>query len=289
MESLEMSVFMNVLPTWEAAFVLIGGTVLLTVGIALMVRRTRAYAHFSESGDFISVMYPMIGAIYGVVLAFSIVLSWQRFAQAETHSSAEVVTLSSIWRNSQAFPCDARDQVERQLMEYARSVLDCEWHSLAGNGAGNIQTAEVYEGLWDLFLEHRPVGDIEKAFYEKGLERLNSLGMQRRYRIMSASAEISRVVWVFLFMGGLVTIGIPMILWNTSPVVHGSLTAVLAFIVAFSIWIVAALQYPYSGDVSVSSSPWTSLVNSFERRRAGTVEHCGIEPYEAGPADCDAR
>jgi hypothetical protein len=39
------------------------------------------------------------------------------------------------------------------------------------------------------------------------------------------------------------------------------------YVKAVSLWIIAALQYPYSGDVSVSAEPFERVLMSFKKRQ----------------------
>ena len=184
-------------------------------------------------------MYPMIGAIYGVVLAFTIVLSWERFAEADMHTSLEVTNLSSLWRNSQAFDCSAQNEIEQRLLAYARSVVEFEWKSLATLGRDDSHTTQAYEQIWRFYRSYEPARDAEIRFYEAALSQLNELGIQRRQRIMSATAEVSVIVWIFLCVGGIVTVLMPMIYWTKLGGVQAVANGMMAFIVAFSLWIVA--------------------------------------------------
>ena len=69
---MEIPRLMTVLPTWQFAAMFIGGCVALVVVSTILVRRAPWFGRTAESADFIGLIYPMIGAIYGVVLAFTI-------------------------------------------------------------------------------------------------------------------------------------------------------------------------------------------------------------------------
>lgn len=264
---MEIPSFMALLPTWQVAALFVGVSVVSVMLSTFVIRRTRWFGHATDSSDFIGLMYPMIGAIYGVVLAFTIVLSWQRFAEAETHTSSEVTYLSSLWRNSQVFDCSSQKDIEKMLLTYARSVVDCEWKSLAGVGKPHPDTTKAYEDIWRFYRTYVPGAYTQIQFYEAALEQLNELGIKRRHRIMSATSEISVIVWIFLCVGGFVTVTIPMFVWTKFGIVQIATNGVMAFIVSFSLWIVASLQYPYSGDVNVSGAPFQAVIDSFLRRQ----------------------
>lgn len=280
--------FMEILPTWEVGATFVGVSMLLVMGLTVAVRRKPWFKGVTENAEFIGLMYPMIGTIFGVVLAFTIVLSWQSFAEAETRIGSEVTLLSSISRNSQAFPCETQKDIETQLLSYAKVVVACEWKSLASDGNPSTVANRAYASIWKTYREYVPESYTETQFYEAGLRQLNQLGLERRYRIMSAKAVISRVVWIFLCVGGIATIVIPMIFWTKHTRVQVGLNMIMTFIISFSLWIVAALQYPYSGDVSVSESPFTTLIEDLDRRRLSD-DQCVVEARPVESFLCDEQ
>jgi hypothetical protein len=259
--------FMALIPTWQVGTVFIMFCVLSAVATTRFIQQTSWFKRVTENTEFIGLIYPMIGAIYGVVLAFTIVLSWQRFADAEAHTASEATHLSSMYRNSQALRCDHQSLIEEHLTNYVQAVISCEWESLSSAGEGSSSAVLAYENIWSAYSQIEPVSYNAQRFYEAGVTQLNELGIQRRYRISSATAVISTVVWVFLCVGGILTIAIPMLVFTQSKKTQIALNGVMTFIIAFSLWIIAALQYPYSGDVSVSSEPFERVLMSFDERQ----------------------
>lgn len=259
--------FMALVPTWQVGTAFILLCVLSTVAATLFVQQTSRFKRVTGNSELIGLIYPMIGAIYGVVLAFTIVLSWQRFADAEAHTASEATHLSSMYRNSQALSCNHQSLVEKQLTHYVQAVIACEWKSLSNDGEGSSSAVRAYEKIWSTYSQIEPEGYNAQRFYEAGITQLNELGIQRRYRISSATAVISTVVWVFLCIGGILTISIPMLVVSKHKKTQVALNGVMTFIIAFSLWIIAALQYPYSGDVSVSAEPFERVLMSFKERQ----------------------
>ena len=259
--------FMALIPTWQVGTAFIVLCVLSAVAATLFVQRTSWFKRVTGNTELIGLIYPMIGAIYGVVLAFTIVLSWQRFADAEAHTASEATHLSSMYRNSQALRCNHQLLIEEKLTHYVQAVIACEWNSLSIAGEGSSSAVNAYESIWSTYSQIVPVDYNAQKFYEAGITQLNELGIQRRDRISSATAVISTVVWVFLCIGGILTITSPMLVFTQHKKTQVALKGVMTFIIAFSLWIIAALQYPYSGDVSVSDEAFKRVLTSFKERQ----------------------
>jgi hypothetical protein len=280
--------WMTIISTWwvGASFVTI--SMLVAMVATTYVQRTKWFEGDDENVDIVNITYPMIGAIYGVVLAFTIVLSWQNFGEAEQYTSSEATHLSQLWRNSQAFPCEEQKKIEQALLRYTRAVVDPCCDSLSSKGELSPVVNGAYQHIWRCYRAYTPGTDKEQIFYEVGLEQLNNVGIQRRYRTSSATAEISSVVWVFLCVGGMFTIVIPMLVRTRHPKMQIGLIGVMTFIITFSLWIIAALQYPYSGDVRVESDPFESLIISFEGRREKD-RRCPVDRFPVELLKCGEK
>src|SRR5512139_1074261 len=105
-----------------------------------LVRRIWPHPTFKENNELVGFTYSVYGMIYGVFLAFIIVVSWQRFADTEQLVMHEATLLSELWRDSLAFPPAFRDNIHQDLIEYAQSVLDDEWPAMAARGQAHPHT-----------------------------------------------------------------------------------------------------------------------------------------------------
>src|SRR4029079_4082902 len=85
---------------------------------------------------------------YGVYLAFTIVVVWQQFDQAEQEATSEAVHLSEGWRDIQVLPDQPRRAVETRLRDYAEAVVQREWPSMAAGHGADAETARRYEEIW---------------------------------------------------------------------------------------------------------------------------------------------
>ena len=113
-----------------------------------LVRRRWPHPALQEDNDLVGFTYGVYGLIYGVLLAFTIIVAWQRFGDAERIVMQETTLLSEIWRDSVAFPPAVRDNVQKDLIAYTQSVADEEWPRMAARGQPHPHTQEIYERLW---------------------------------------------------------------------------------------------------------------------------------------------
>ena len=76
---------------------LVGVIVAVAVAGVYVVRRRLGYQTLEPNNEFAGFMYSMIGLVYGVFLAFTIIAVWEQFSAAE-----EVVTSEATYADEES-------------------------------------------------------------------------------------------------------------------------------------------------------------------------------------------
>ena len=242
------------------------GVMLVSLLAVYLVRRFLKPEELRENNEFTGFTWAFVGLVYGVYLAFTVVVVWEHYQDADNTATNEATHLSELWRDAEVLP--GGRQVQDGLYAYAKSVVEDDWPAMAHGGSPN--TSAAYEGLWRAYYQLRPSASdpVQVGFYQQSLRQLNELGIQRRQRILSGSANLPAVMWFLLVTGGMVMVGFALVIGTPHAWLQYTVTALLAGFLAFSIAIVGALEQPYSGDVSIHPEAFASVMKSFEARRA---------------------
>ena len=103
-------------------------------------------------------------------------------------------------------------------------------------------------------------------FYDKAVSELNEVGRYRRQRILYSTAEVPKILWIFLIAGGLVTISFTFFIGTRHALLQALISALITALIAFSIFLVFNLQHPFAGDVSVGKDHFKNLAKSLNKR-----------------------
>jgi hypothetical protein len=233
-----------------------------------VVRRFAPPAELRENNEFTGFTWAFVGLVYGVYLAFTVVVVWEHFASADETATNEATHLSELWRDAEMLP-GGRD-IQAALDAYAKSVVTDDWPAMAAGTTGSPKTSEIYERLWRTYYNVHPLATdaTQVAFYQQSLRELNTMGIDRRQRLLSGSANLPAVMWFLLISGGAVMVAFALLIGTPHAWLQYIITALLAGFLAYAIAIVGALEQPYSGDVCVKPDAFVSVIKSFEARRA---------------------
>jgi hypothetical protein len=96
--------------------------------------------------------------------------------------------------------------------------------------------------------------------YNEMLEQLRGLGDARRERLLAASEGLATILWVVLIGGGVITVCFTYVFGVENTVVHTLMVAALAMILSASLFTVAALDYPFQGDVRIHPAAFEQVL-----------------------------
>lgn len=229
------------------------------------VRRTWPHPAFKDNHELVGFTYAVYGLIYGVLLAFTIVVAWQRFAETEQLVMHEATLLSELWRDSVVARPFVRDDVQKNLVAYAQSVIDDEWPAMA-HGRAHPQTERLYARLWALTYHFEPSTKLQEAYMGEFLARMNELSAARRLRILHSRMEIHGVLWLVLVIGAVPTVAYPLLFSSKHAWVQTAITGSIMVIVTLGLLVTLALQTPFGGEVSISPDAFRELLESFRSR-----------------------
>ena len=101
--------------------------------------------------------------------------------------------------------------------------------------------------------------------YNEMLEQLHDLGNARRERLLAARQGLPPILWVVLILGGVITVGFTYLFGLNNTLVHLLMVAALALIISLSLFTVAALDYPFKGDIRIHPAPYEQDLERFHK------------------------
>lgn len=265
-----MTAWMHRIVAWPlsmSAAIAFALSVALSTLVVLAIRRRQAHAHFEGNNELVGFTYSVYGVIYGVLLAFTIIVAWERFADTETIVMHEATLLSEIWRDSIAFDEGSRIEIQHDLMAYTQSVIDDEWPTMAAHGQPNATTEEHYGRLWAQTYRIEPETKNQEAYLAELLARMNELSGTRRLRLLHSRLEVNGVLWMVLLIGAIPAVAYTLLFSNKHAWVQAAMTASVMLIVSLSLLVTLSLQHPFSGATGLAPEPFTDLLESFRQRR----------------------
>jgi hypothetical protein len=247
--------------------VFVVGSVVLALLGAIHVRRRVPLEVQMEQNEVAGFFIAVLGVVYGVLLASAVIAVWEDFENARDVAEREANAVGDIYRLADGMPDALRQPVQEQLSAYARSVVDEEWPRLR-EGQQSQNSVNAMDSLWGLLRQFDPSGSRQEALYAKLLDQLQQVNDERRMRLLNSREGIPSLMWAVLIGGGIVTVLFTYFFGLKNVRAQLAMTALYVASIGFVLFLIAAIQYPYSGAVSIRPEAMEMVLQRMEQLEA---------------------
>ena len=253
-----MRVLSGLLIVAVATVVAVGGLVL----VQSLVSTERRKQHNDVAGF----IYAVLGVSYAVLLGLMLIAVWEQWNAAQDVASDEANELAGIFWFAHALPQPEGRHIQELARSYAEVVVEEEW-PLMEQGRSSPKAWATLDELRGTILGLDPPTGAQQVRYNQVLEQLHALGDARRERLLAANEGLATILWVVLIGGALITIAFTYLFGLEDTVVHTLMVAALAMILSLSLFTVAALDYPFKGDVRIHPAAFEQVLERFQESK----------------------
>jgi hypothetical protein len=255
----------------QIAFVVIvfgGGSV---AGLYI-VRQLVPLDRLQKNHEVAGVTFGVLGAFYGLVLAFVIVATWERFSLANTNAHQEATALESLYKFGAGFSEPMRTQLDSAVLEYTHRVIEKEWPQMA-NESGHRDTGSALK-LWSVVLSYHTADSREQMLVDKAIDQLNVLDLARSIRFLFYTDDLPSVVWIVIYLGCAITIGFSYFFGSNVFRAQEIMCGFFSVLLGMTILAIVELAHPYQGMVTISDAPFRYALmrmNEVEKYKMASV------------------
>ena len=234
---------------------ILGLSILISLAGLYIVRRAVGVEKLKSHHEVAGFIIGIVGTIYAVLLAFLVVVQWNKYTDASNLVTTEANLLGDISRMAESLPPDQRQQVLTELRDYAQLVSDDEWPALAKGNASD-KTTDTLNKLWKSYvIDQKPQTPIDTALYTESLRRLNDLSDTRRLRINASQDTVPAMMWILLIGGGITTVAFTYFFGVSNLRAQSLMVTALTGEIAFILLLLVVLDNPFRGDIAVGPGP----------------------------------
>jgi hypothetical protein len=252
------------IPAWLFCLLI----VILYVGISiaglLVIRKLYPHYKCKLHNDIAGFIFATLGVIYAVLLAFIVVITWQDFDKAQDVTVNEANCIAALYRDATPFPAEFRVELKSKLTNYVRDIINEEWQMM-GTGQRSASVQNIQEELWKLYGGFQPKNETQKIFLAESVKKLNQAAEMRRQRIVYASTGINPLLYFVLFAGSFITIAFTMLFGTENIIPHLIMVSLLAAMISITLFTVIAMDYPFTGDISIKPDVFINILSSLMR------------------------
>lgn len=200
-------------------------------------------------------LFALIGAAFGIILAFVIFVQWTDNDKMKSIIESETGSMAAILRYSEGF--DANGEVRNAVLAYRDTVVNVAIPALEDGrvddawsvgGAGLTVLIRAFDAI--------EPNDSSQTFYEMSAQHLDTLTQTHRERIEVSQSDLSAPMWWFILLfSALMLVLVAMIQPADSVDAFLLLCSVVAFF-GLTLTLVVSLNYPLNGTFTASTEPY---------------------------------
>lgn len=238
------------MPAWLLCILMMVIYMALAVFGLVIARKYYPHHKCKLHNDIAGYIFSTLSAIYAVLLAFTVVITWQDFDKAHDITVYEANSIASLYKHADQFPNDLQANIKNELVVYVKTIINEEWPMMAvGKGSDNVQ--KIQENLWKYYHGFQPKDETQKIFLAESVQKLNRASEMRIQRIDDAGQGLHAIFYFVLIIGSFITIGFTMLLSTENIIPQLIMTSMLATMIAISLFTIMALDYPFTGDINI--------------------------------------
>lgn len=248
------------IPSSLLCFIIVFIYVSISISGLLIIRKYYPHYKCKPHNDIAGFIFATLGVIYAVLIAFTVVITWQDFDKAQDVTVNEANCIAALYLDSTPFPAEIRAELKNGLTNYAKNIINDEWQMMAkGYKSASVQRAQAE--LWKLYGNLQPKNEVQKIFLAESVKKINQAVELRRQRIVYAGTGVNPILYFVLVTGSFITIAFAMLFGTENIIPHLIMVSLLAAMIAITLFTIIAMDYPFTGDISIKPDAFINTLS----------------------------
>jgi ABC-type multidrug transport system fused ATPase/permease subunit len=242
-------------PLWVVGLIMVIIAEIYTVGLMLLSRYVYGVSRLSLNNEIAGFKFAVVGVFYAVTLAFVVVAVWEDYSDTDNAVRNEAKATVDLYRVAFALPEESRADIQKNIIAYVQDVRQDSWEAMAVGKPSAVVSKDL-DRLSTVIFAVKPHDDRQLALYQHALRLLTVITDNRNELLDSARGSVPGILWFVLIVGGAITLGYPAFFAASNLAAQILMTASLAALVALSLLLALAFDFPFTGDPHISAAPF---------------------------------
>ncbi len=257
-----MILFLTNLPLWQAGLILVGVPTLLAMIGPILIRHRVSLDQLATNNEVAGFKFATVGVLYAVLLAFAVIVVWEKFNDADRTVAEEAAAAATIYRLAGGIGAEAGAALRQELTNYLQEVIAEDWPAMA-NGRGSTKVRFALDNAYGALLTATPTDRRGSVLLAEVLHELDQVTEARRDRLVLASGVVPGIVWLVLFGGAILTVGFTFFFGTENLRAQTIMTGALSVLMFSGLLIIVAIDHPFAGSVKVGPEPLVLVLEDF--------------------------
>jgi hypothetical protein len=248
-------------PLAIAGPVIIGALCAFTIVGLLFIRRSvlpRLRMRIEDS-EFSGSMLQAVMVFYGLAVALIAVSVFETYSEVSDIVSWEASELGALYRDASSYPEPTRQELQMELRDYARYVIDTAWQAQR-NGEVALHGVAMLNRFQATMTQFEPATEGQRVLHAEALRAYNQLVEARSLRIDAATnSGLPGVLWIVVIVGAVIGLTATFFFKVEDVRLHAVMVTLLAAFIGLIIFMIMAFDRPFRGDLGLEPDPYQQV------------------------------
>lgn len=249
-------------PLWLAALILLIPTTIFAMVGPLIIRRYVPLERLRTNNEVAGFKFATVGVIYAVLLAFAILIVWERFNQADNDVANEASAASTVIRLSAGLDADHGAAVRKATIAYLREAVAKDWPAM-DRGTSSRDVTLALGVVYQAVLQFHTVDAFEGIVVAEILRKVDRISETRRQRLVVATGIVPGIIWAVLFTGAFLTIGFTFFFGTANVRAQVIMSGALSALIFLGLLTIITIDHPFAGSVKVEPDALLTVIRDF--------------------------
>ncbi len=263
-----MLFFLATQSLWISATILVMVTTFVAILGPLVVRRFVLLDKLSSNNEVAGFKFATVGVLYAVLLAFAIIVVWEKFSNAEDIVAQEAGAAETIFRLSHGIDNETGAELRDALGKYLAIAVAIDWPAMDRGtmGAQTRPARQALDNVYSSLLKIVGMQNVSTVLVSDIMRQLDIIAQARRARLIASEGTVPGVIWALLFGGAVLTIGFTFFFGARSLSAQTVMTGILSILIFSELLAIVAIDRPFSGAVKVEPRSLTNILELYTNR-----------------------
>jgi len=245
----------------HAAIVIVAFVEIVSLAGLLWARRFAIPRfHYCENiNEAVSGTVQAIGVFYGITVGLIAVAVWDTNTSAAELVSREASAIGALYRDVSGYPSPLRDDLRAKVRGYTVYTINEAWPAQRRGEILPRGTA-LLDDFQALLYSFEPTTQGQMALHTETLHAYNNLLEYRRLRIDAVKSGLSTTMWIVIWLGAAISIGVAYFYRITDFKLHAALVVLMSGFLALVLFMIIINDRPFYGSVSISPEPYQLII-----------------------------
>ena len=254
--------FLTTQPLWLSFSLLLGLTTLVAMAGPVLVRRRISLDRLRINNEVAGFKFATIGVLYAVLLAFAVIIVWEKFSEAERAVAQEAGAAATLYRLADGIGSNPGAAFRNGLTGYLRTAIAEDWPAMERGRASQAVTRAL-DAAYAALLTFTPSDSRGTALLTEALNQLDRMTQARRVRLVLAPGVVPGVLWFVLFIGAILTIGFTLFFGTENLRIQAMMTGILSFLIFSGLLVITVIDHPFAGPVRIQPEALSAVLEEF--------------------------